>query len=56
MPVTQQGGVHMDVPDWCLILFSFQSVKDYQSCVFASKQMPRLLDRTMVQMQKDVSR
>ena len=54
MPVTQQGGVQLDLPQLVLIL-SFQSVKDYENYISRLKQMPRLLDQTIIQMQKGVA-
>jgi uncharacterized protein (DUF885 family) len=54
MPVTQQSGVQLYLPQLVLIL-SFQSVKDYEDYISRLKQMPRLLDQTIVQMQKGVA-
>ena len=54
MPVTQQSGVHLYLPQLVLIL-SFKTVKDYEDYISRLKLMPRLLDQTMVQMQKGVA-
>jgi uncharacterized protein (DUF885 family) len=37
------------------LILSFQSVKDYEDYISRLKQMPRLLDQTIVQMQKGVA-
>jgi uncharacterized protein (DUF885 family) len=54
MPVTQFGGVHIDLPQLVSIL-SFQNVKDYEDYVSRLKQIPRLLDENVVQMRKGMS-
>jgi uncharacterized protein (DUF885 family) len=54
MPVTQQSGLHLYLPQLVLIL-SFQSVKDYEDYISRLKQMPLLFDQTIVQMQKGVA-
>jgi uncharacterized protein (DUF885 family) len=54
MPVTQQNGVHLDLPQLVLIL-SFKTVKDYEDYIARLKEMPRLFDQTVVQMQKGVA-
>jgi uncharacterized protein (DUF885 family) len=54
MPETQLWGWHLDLPQYVLIL-SFQSVKDYEDYISRLKQIPRLLDQTIVQMQKGMA-
>jgi uncharacterized protein (DUF885 family) len=54
MPVTQQSGVQLSLPELVLIL-SFQSVKDYEDYISRLKQMPRLFDQTIIQMQKGMA-
>jgi uncharacterized protein (DUF885 family) len=54
MPVSQQYGVHLSLPQLVSIL-SFQSVKDYEDYIARLKQMPQLIDQTIVQMQKGVA-
>jgi uncharacterized protein (DUF885 family) len=54
MPVTQQSGIHIGLPQLVLIL-SFQDVKDYEDYISRLKQIPRLFDQTIVQMQKGVA-
>ncbi len=54
MPVSQQNGVHIDMPQLVLIL-SFQSVKDYEDYISRLKLMPRLFEQTIIQMQKGVA-
>ncbi len=54
MPVTQQYGVHLEMPQLVLVL-SFQNVKDYEDYISRLKKMPLLFDQTIVQMQKGVS-
>jgi uncharacterized protein (DUF885 family) len=54
MPVSQQSGVQIDLPDLVDVL-SFQSVKDYEDYVSRLQQMPRLLDQTVVQMRKGMN-
>src|SRR5271170_3070928 len=44
MPVSQQSGVQIDLPDLVDVL-SFQSVKDYADYISRLQQMPRLLDQ-----------
>ncbi len=51
MPVTQQSGVHIDLPQLVNIL-SFESVKDYEDYIARLKQVPRLFDENIVQMRK----
>jgi uncharacterized protein (DUF885 family) len=54
MPVTQFGGVHIDLPQLVSIL-SFQDVKDYEDYISRLKQIPRLLDENVVQMRKGMA-
>ena len=54
MPVTQQSGVHLYLPQLVLLL-SFKTVKDYEDYISRLKLMPHLLDQTMVQMQKGLA-
>jgi uncharacterized protein (DUF885 family) len=54
MPVDQQNGVQIQLPQLALIL-SFQSVKDYQDYIARLKEMPRLLGQTVVQMKKGMA-
>jgi uncharacterized protein (DUF885 family) len=54
MPVTQLWGWHLDLPQYVLLL-SFQSVKDYEDYISRLKQIPRLFDQTIVQMQKGMA-
>jgi len=54
MPVSQQNGVHIDLPQLVLIL-SFQNVKDYEDYISRLRLMPRLFDQTIIQMQKGMA-
>jgi len=54
MPVTQFGGVHIDLPQ-LVSLLSFQSVKDYEDYVSRLKQIPRVFDENVVQMRKGMA-
>ena len=54
MPVSQQSGVQIDLPDLVDVL-SFQSVKDYDDYISRLQQMPRLLDQTVIQMRKGMN-
>jgi uncharacterized protein (DUF885 family) len=54
MPVTQQSGVHLDLPALPTFL-SFGDIKDYKDYISRLNKMPRLLDQTIVQMQKGVA-
>ncbi len=54
MPVTQQNGVHIDLPQLVNIL-SFESGKDYEDYISRLKQMPRLFDETVIQMRKGMA-
>src|SRR5262245_21725865 len=54
MPVSQFSGVHIDLPQLVTSL-SFATVKDYEDYIARLKQLPRLLDETMIQMRKGMS-
>jgi len=54
MPVSQQSGIQIDLPDLVNVL-SFQSVKDYEDYISRLQQMPRLLDQTIIQMRKGMN-
>ena len=54
MPVNQQYGVHLELPQLVSIL-SFDSVKDYEDYISRLNKMPRLLEQNIVQMQKGVA-
>lgn len=54
MPVTQFGGIHIELPDMVNIL-SFESVKDYQDYIARLKAMPLLFEQTQIQMRKGLA-
>jgi uncharacterized protein (DUF885 family) len=54
MPVNQQNGIQIELPQLALIL-SFQTVKDYEDYIARLKAMPLLLDQTMIQMRKGIA-
>ncbi len=54
MPVTQFGGIHIDLPQLVSVL-SFQSVKDYEDYISRLRQIPRLFDEVTVQMRKGMT-
>jgi uncharacterized protein (DUF885 family) len=54
MPVTQFGGVHIDLPQLVSIL-SFGSVKDYEDYISRLKLMPRMIDENVIQMRKGMA-
>jgi uncharacterized protein (DUF885 family) len=54
MPVTQQDGVHIDVPQLANIL-SFETVKDYEDYISRLNKLPVLFDQTIVQMRKGMA-
>jgi len=54
MPVTQQNGVHIDLPQLVNIL-SFESLKDYDDYIARLKQVPRLFDENIIQMRKGMA-
>ncbi|HKE55122.1 MAG TPA: DUF885 domain-containing protein [Pyrinomonadaceae bacterium] len=51
MPVTQFGGIHLDMPQLVTSL-SFATVKDYDDYVARLQQFPRAFEEIMVQMRK----
>src|SRR6202050_291783 len=54
MPVTQFGGVHIDLPQLVSVL-SFQNVKDYEDYISRLRQIPRVFDETEIQMRKGMA-
>jgi uncharacterized protein (DUF885 family) len=54
MPVDQQNGVQIELPDLVTVL-SFESVKDYEDYLSRLKQIPRLLDQTLAHMRKGLN-
>src|SRR5271155_2739936 len=54
MPVSQTGGVHIDLPQLVSVL-SFQSVKDYDDYISRLRQVPRLIDENEIQMRKGMA-
>lgn len=54
MPVNQFNGIHIDAPQLVSIL-SFENVKDYEDYISRLKQLPRLFDQNIVQMQKGMA-
>jgi uncharacterized protein (DUF885 family) len=54
MPVTQEGGIHIDAPQLVSVL-SFTSVKDYEDYITRLKLLPRLFDQTTEQMRKGMA-
>jgi uncharacterized protein (DUF885 family) len=54
MPVTQFGGVHIDLPQLVSVL-SFESVKDYEDYISRLKQIPRVFDENVTQMRKGMA-
>jgi len=54
MPVTQFGGVHVDLPQLVTVL-SFQSVKDYEDYISRLRQFPRAFDEVTIQMRKGLA-
>ena len=54
MPVTQFGGIHVDLPQLVSVL-SFQSVKDYEDYISRLRQVPRAFDQTTIQMRKGLA-
>jgi uncharacterized protein (DUF885 family) len=51
MPVSQFGGIHIDVPQLVSSL-SFSTVKDYEDYIARLKQFPRAFDEAISQMRK----
>jgi len=54
MPVSQFGGIHIDLPQLVSIL-SFTNVKDYEDYISRLRQVPRLFDQVVVQMRKGMA-
>ena len=54
MPVTQQYGVHLDLPELFTEL-SFETTKDYEDYISRLQALPVLFDQTMIQMRKGVA-
>ena len=54
MPVTQFGGIQIELPDLVAVL-SFESVKDYEDYIARMKAMPVLFDQTEIQMRKGMA-
>jgi uncharacterized protein (DUF885 family) len=54
MPVSQFGGVHIDLPQLVSVL-SFQSVKDYDDYIARLRQIPRVFDENVIQMRKGMT-
>jgi uncharacterized protein (DUF885 family) len=54
MPVAQNRGVHLDMPQLVSVL-SFGSVKDYEDYISRLRQMPVLFDQTVTQMRKGMA-
>ena len=54
MPVDQQNGIQIALPDLVNVL-SFESVKDYEDYISRLRQIPLLLDQTIVQMRKGMA-
>ncbi len=54
MPVSQEGGIHIDAPQLVSIL-SFSTVKDYEDYITRLKLLSRLFDETTVQMRKGMA-
>lgn len=53
-PVSQFGGVHIELPDLVTVL-SFESLKDYEDYISRLRAMPVLLDQTEIQMRKGMA-
>jgi len=51
MPVTQFGGIHLDLPQF-VQLIPFETVKDYDDYIARLKQIPGQIDGTVVLMRK----
>lgn len=54
MPVDQQNGVHINLPQLVNIL-PFSTVKDYEDYITRMKLFPRLFDQNIVQMRKGMA-
>lgn len=54
MPVNQFSGIHIQLPQFVTLL-PFTGVKDYEDYISRLKQVPRVFDENIVQMQKGMS-
>lgn len=54
MPVSQFGGIHIDMPQ-VVSLLSFQTVKDYEDYIARLKQIPVAFDQNIIQMRKGMA-
>lgn len=54
MPVSQNQGVHLDMPQLVSVL-SFESVKDYDDYISRLRQLPVLFDQNAIQMRKGMA-
>lgn len=54
MPVTQFGGLHIQLPQLVSVL-AFTNVKDYEDYIARLKQVPRVFDETTIQMRKGMA-
>ena len=54
MPVNQQNGIHINLPQLVNVL-PFDNVKDYEDYITRLKLFPRLFDQTMIQMRKGMA-
>jgi uncharacterized protein (DUF885 family) len=54
MPVAQNRGVHLDMPQLVNVL-SFESAKDYEDYIARLRQLPVLFDQNVVQMRKGMA-
>jgi uncharacterized protein (DUF885 family) len=54
MPVDQQNGIHIDLPQLVNVL-PFDTVKDYEDYITRLKLFPRLFDQTTTQMRKGMA-
>jgi len=54
MPVNQFSGIHIQLPQFVTLL-PFTSAKDYEDYLSRLKQVPRVFDENIVQMQKGMS-
>jgi uncharacterized protein (DUF885 family) len=54
MPVTQFGGLHIQLPDLVTVL-SFGNVKDYEDYIGRLKALPVLFEQTEIQMRKGMA-
>ena len=54
MPVNQQNGIHINLPQLVNVL-PFDNVKDYEDFITRLKLFPRLFDQTIIQMRKGMA-